>query len=62
MTFSTLRAVQFAAATLLSAAVLLLAVAPALFAASPNAARAAGVHGTDSAGIECLLPPESPLV
>jgi hypothetical protein len=60
MTFSHLRPVEFAAAVLVSAVVLLVAIAPTL-AAAPRPSGAAGLHAAESAGIECPLSPDGRL-
>lgn len=58
MSLSNLRLVEFAAATLLSVVVLLVAIAPALFAAAPAAGPAGGLRGTHTVVIEYELSPE----
>ena len=57
MSHTTLRPVELAAAALLSAAVLLVAISPALLAAPPQAAPAV-VRGARAPGIESKLPGE----
>jgi hypothetical protein len=60
MTFSNLRPVELAAATLVSIVILLVAIAPSLVAAGPAAPP--GLHAAGSAGLECRLSPEWRLV
>jgi hypothetical protein len=60
MTFQTFRPLELAAATLVSIAILLVAIAPALVAAPPVAGP--GLHATGSPGIEFPQSPDSHLV
>jgi hypothetical protein len=58
MTFSKLRPVEFAAATLVSVVILIVAIAPALLATPATPAAQSGLHAAGSRGIECRLSPE----
>ncbi|HUO78638.1 MAG TPA: hypothetical protein VMU00_00710 [Steroidobacteraceae bacterium] len=60
MNLNALRPVELIAATLVSAVVLLVAIAPSLVAA-PAGATAPAVPGAADAGIECPLSPEARL-
>lgn len=58
MTTTTLRLTELAAATLVSIAVLIAALAPALLAAAPDRTPPGAGALTTAAGIECSLPAE----
>jgi hypothetical protein len=58
MTFRNLRPLELAAATLVSVAILLVAIAPSLVAARPEPAAAPRLHTAGHPGIECQLSPE----
>ena len=56
MSFSTLRPIELAVATLVSATVLLIAVAPALVATPPAATPLGGLTDANPPGIEWVSP------
>ena len=58
MTFLKLRPVEFAAATLVSIVILIVAIAPALLIAPGAHAASPRLHAAGGAGIECQLSPE----
>jgi hypothetical protein len=58
MSRSTLRPAELAAAALLSAVMLTVAIAPALFVAHPATATTAAPHGADTRVIEYSVSPE----
>lgn len=58
MIFTKLRPVELAAATLVSVAILIVAIAPALLAAPGTTAGTSRLHAAANPGIECLLSPE----
>ena len=58
MTFLKLRPVEFAAATLVSIVILMIAIAPALLLAPGTQAAASRLHAAGNPGIEWQLSPE----
>lgn len=58
MTFLKLRPIEFAAATLVSVVILLVAIAPALLTAPGAHAASSRLHAAGNPGIECPLSPE----